>query len=125
VKKYRKLEPIIEEVLERYGVNPYEPRIESFDGRWKSSRSMLPQDIAKAVWASQHKRFDWKHFLNQFHIWRFHWQLYDSLNDKFCVPHFSYQPPGYWTPISDPRAQRAIMNDPVLGKHINEDGRVS
>lgn len=69
-------------------------------------------------------RKKWKHFLNQFHIWRFHWQLYDTLNNKFCFS-YSYQGPDYWTPISDPKAQEAIMRDPLLGKHIDEDGRLS
>lgn len=66
-----------------------------------------------------------KRFLNMFHIWRFHVQLYDVLNDKFCKPDFSYQGPGYWTSITDPRAQRAIMQDSELGNHIDEDGHVS
>jgi hypothetical protein len=65
-----------------------------------------------------------KHFLNQFHIWRFHWQLYDALNDRFCKPNFSYQGKDYWTPISDPRAQKALMDDPLLGNHIDEDGDI-
>lgn len=68
-------------------------------------------------------RKPWKHFLNQFHVWRFHFQLYDCLNDKF-VFHYSYQGPGYWTPINDPRTQKVISQDKVLGKHIDEDGNL-
>lgn len=31
----------------------------------------------------------------------------------------------YWTTIDNPSAQRAIMSDPDLANHIDEDGRVS
>lgn len=54
-----------------------------------------------------------KHFLNQFHLWRFHIQLYDALNNKFCF-HFSYQQPGYWINADSPEAKRAFMLDDEL-----------
>lgn len=65
----------------------------------------------------------WRHFLNNFHIWRFHFQLYDALNNRFCF-NYSYQGKDYWIPISDPRAQKALLDDPILSKHIDEDGTV-
>jgi len=55
-----------------------------------------------------------KSWLNRFHIWRFHLSLWEPLNDKPCF-HFSYQPPGYWTPIDSPEAKRALMLDDELG----------
>lgn len=67
------------------------------------------------------KYYKLKGFLNQFHIWRFHWQLWDCLNDKPSF-HYRYQPPGYWTSIKDPKAQKLLMEDPELSKSIDEDG---
>lgn len=69
---------------------------------------------------------DWRHFLNQFHIWRFHFQMYDSLNNRFTF-NFSYQPPGYWIPIDSPEAKRALMLDDELGlskpKKVNKESK--
>lgn len=122
--KWRKLEPIIEDVLKEYGIDPYKPTKTTQSEKFISHRSMLPQDLAKAIGDELTHNFNWRHFLNQFHVWRFHFQLYDALNNRFSF-HYSYQGPGYWTPIDNPRAQKAIMNDPILSKHIDEDGRVS
>lgn len=63
---------------------------------------------------------NWKHWLNQFHVWRFHFQLYDNLNNRFCF-HYSYQPPGYWTTLPE-EITKAFRNDPDFT--IDDKGRL-
>lgn len=55
-----------------------------------------------------------KSWLSDLHIWRFHLQLWSVLNDRPSFS-YSYQPPGYWTPVGDPRAIAALRLDEELG----------
>lgn len=56
-----------------------------------------------------------KYFLNQFHIWRFHFQLWDTLNDRPSF-HYSYQGKNYWISHLDPEWKRvAPLIDEMLG----------
>ena len=55
-----------------------------------------------------------KRFLNNFHIGKHHIQLYDYLNDRFCVPNYSYQGEGYWIDVDSDEAKRAFMLDDVF-----------
>ena len=72
----------------------------------------LPEVMATQDKPVKLERF--KGWVSDLHIWRFHLQLWSVLNDRPCFSS-SYQPPGYWTPIGDPRAIAALRLDEELG----------